>query len=750
MTKAQFLFVSLLTLCLQFPAAAEEDAQPRHFAVRTSSAKLLEALRQGSFQRWVLPGNKNLELATGPEATGDLEVLVQILPADQGLKPLLQGLPVSFGDGSITLGGTRYDNSRLGLAMRLPAAQTSTWVVSGFDVETIAALTDQVLMIASGVRFRRRSTDFDYLLWEHAFSQRSGHWQKRADGTFDVDPLERDDLAVRAATYGAQKSLKQRHIILRVPPERATDPALLALAKDLDHAAARMARRIPVDLEEPLEIIVENDFETQGRHLAEIGVAVLQEGRLHVVPHPDDTDQIHSALARALVRRAGLSLPPWLEDGAALWLAENWLGRPYGDWLPAFADADVLPSADELLAEERQRNSSDVLWPPAAAAVVGALEGATLKARFATLPAAAQVGKILAQLEQRAAAKPPEKASRAPGPPQKVGAFQNGVSLAMANGLEVGYHAPGIDQQLAYLARLGANSVSLMPFAFQRSPTDPGLGFRHDHPSSETDIGMIHAARRAHAQGFRVLWKPHIWVSHDSWPGDIAMANDADWATWWHSYQRFILHHAVLAEHTGSELFSIGVELGRTLEREAEWKKLIQAVRRVYSGQLTYSGNWWGDYDRATFWPLLDYVGVDAYFPLAHTVDADRTTLEEGARRAAEELRKSAERFGRRVLLTEVGFAAREGAWIEPHKEGGTFSEAHQRLAYEVFFEALGHPQWLAGVYVWKVFSHAQVEGGKRPDFRLIGREAEAVVGRYFKYSGRSSTHSTTAHSKVE
>ena len=746
MIKALLPLLLLLPLCSALPVTAEEDqAAPRRFAVRTSSTALLEAFEESNFKRWVLPNNKNFELIAGPEASGDFEVLVQVLPAEESLKHLLKGLPVNFDEGSIMLGGTRYDDPRLRLALRLPMAEKPTWLVAAFDVDTAAAMVDRVLMVDAGVRFHRTSTGYDYVLLEHPFSERSGYWQERPDRTFGFDPAERDDLAARTAFYAAQKGLQRKHITLRVAPEHAAAPDMLALASDLDRAAARMLPRIPGSLKEPLVIVIESDFARQGRHLAKLGVGVLHEGRLHVVAHPEDAQALEYALARALVRRAGLALPPWLEDGAALWLAEGWLGKPYGAWLPAFAAAEVLPTAEELLAEERRENSSDVLWPPVAAAVVNALEGDTLKDRFRNVPSTEQVRKILVQLTrptatqematqkmatQKVAAQ--EEVALKVAAQKVTGTFQNGISFAMANGLDVGYHAPGVDPQLAYLKRLGANSVSLMPFAFQRSPAEPRLGFRHDHPSSETDVGMIHAARRAHGQGFSVLWKPHIWVSHDSWPGDIAMTNDADWATWWHSYQRFIMHHAVLAEHTGSELFSIGVELGRTLEREAEWTRLIQAVRSVYSGELTYSGNWWGDYDRAPFWPLLDYVGVDAYFPLAPTADASRATLEEGAHRAVEELRKNAERFGRPVLLTEVGFAAQEGAWIEPHKEGGTLSESHQKLAYEVFLEALGHPEWLAGMYVWKVFSHADVEGGGRPDFRLVGREAEAVVGRYF------------------
>jgi hypothetical protein len=85
------------------------------------------------------------------------------------------------------------------------------------------------------------------------------------------------------------------------------------------------------------------------------------------------------------------------------------------------------------------------------------------------------------------------------------------------------------------------------------------------------------------------------------------------------------------------------------------------------------------------------------------------------------------------VLLTEVGFAAREGAWVEPHQEGGNVSEAHQAMAYEALLDALGHPSWLAGVYFWKVFSHSDGEGHGRPDFRFLGRQAEQVVHGYFR-----------------
>ncbi|MCP4664662.1 MAG: hypothetical protein GY856_55470, partial [bacterium] len=295
----------------------------------------------------------------------------------------------------------------------------------------------------------------------------------------------------------------------------------------------------------------------------------------------------------------------------------------------------------------------------------------------------------------------------------------------------IGYHASGVDAQLARLAALGADAVSVMPFGYQPIPDEPQLRFLNQSPVAETDVGVVYAARRAHAHGFRVLWKPHLWVSHASWPGEIEMRNPADWAAWWRAYRRYVVHHAVLAAWSESEMFSIGVELGRTLGHEAEWNRVVEAVRRVYPGIVTYAGNWWEDFDRAPFWDRLDAVGVDAYFPLAGA-DADRATLAAGAERVVAQLERAAARFGKPILLTEVGFAARVGAWVEPHREGGELSEAHQELAYEVLLETLGKPSWLAGVFLWKAFSHPSVERRAGPDFVFLGRRAEAAVGTYF------------------
>jgi len=133
------------------------------------------------------------------------------------------------------------------------------------------------------------------------------------------------------------------------------------------------------------------------------------------------------------------------------------------------------------------------------------------------------------------------------------------------------------------------------------------------------------------------------------------------------------------------------------------------------------------------FWDRLDFIGIDAYFPLSDSLQAGRAELARGASAIAGRLAAAARRSGRPVLLTEVGFAARRGAWVAPHVEGGEYSEADQALAYQALFKALDHQSWLAGTFVWKAFSAPGFDGDSEADFRFMGRKAEGVVREYYK-----------------
>lgn len=525
---------------------------------------------------------------------------------------------------------------------------------------------------------------------------------------------------------------------LAAPPPAVTLTAsqrtaeIVALEASLDSSARAMAPRIPLRIDRPVVIEVVPDHVEQAKRAGAVGEAVpATDGRgdLLLVLHPEDLPFYRQALARRLLTRSGFatSLPPWIVHGAALWLAGEHYGRPYRDWLPTLAAAEVWPTAAELLAPAEQRDGSEILWAPVAAALIEARSGATLAARLSEPFTEAGVAPILERLRRQALA----QAGPAPGRRswQQRGLLR-GVSFAMLNGVEVGYHAPSADQALGRLARLGTDAVSIMPFAFQRDPAQPAIAFLRQRPGSETDAGCLYAARRARARGMKVLWKPHLWL-RGSWPGEVSFQTEDGWRDWWRGYRRFVLHHAFLARRAGVELFSVGVELDKTVLRQAEWRQLISSVRRVFPGAVTYASNWWRGLDVVPFWDALDLGAVDAYFPLAESPEATSADLARGARAVAERLAAESRRIGLPLMLTEVGFAARKGAWTAPHEEGGILSEADQAAAYRALLSALEGQAWLAGLFVWKAFSF-DLPPTPEADFRFLGRAAEAEIRRFF------------------
>jgi hypothetical protein len=717
------------------PAPAPKKAT---LAIR-AAGDLAAGIKGGSFLRWGVPRLPGLQVEVGPEASGDAVVWVEALPASPAVAGLIKGLPVGLGGDAIVLGGTRYSEAGQALALRVPGTEKPTWIVAGRPGEGLTRMADEVLFrVASTITGQRRGRrgaplKVDYLLRETPWMERSGRWARAADGAWTLDrAAERDDLAEWDRAFGGMATLGSKHVRLLVSAAEKERPDLLRLATQLDQAVGEMAPRVPVELSSPgispITVVIEPDYVTQGRHTGEIGEAVRgRRADLHLVYSPDDLPAYRHALAGVLLDRAGLAgkLPPALARGAALWLSRDWYGKPYPGWLPLLAAARALPDAAEILAREEPEDASPLLSAPAAAAVVDRLPGATLTAKLAHPPTAEKVAEVLSSFKGEAEAPP--------AVPPAQGEFLKGISLAMLNSLEGGYQAPAVERQLDALARLGANAVSLMPFAFQPGSDRPELRFLNRGPSSETDIGLIHASRAARARKIHVLWKPHVWVSGASWPGEIAMKSEADWAAWWKSYRRYVLHHALLARWAGADLFCVGVELSKTTGREAEWRDLIAAVRLLFPGQVTYAANWYGDLETVRFWDRLDFIGVDTYFPLAAAPGAGRPEIAKGARQVVERLARASRRFGKPVVLTEVGFAAKREAWMEPHVEGGEYSEADQAAAYEALFGALGRQPWLAGTFLWKAFSAPGSDSGGEADFRFLGRQAEGAVRKYYQ-----------------
>lgn len=297
--------------------------------------------------------------------------------------------------------------------------------------------------------------------------------------------------------------------------------------------------------------------------------------------------------------------------------------------------------------------------------------------------------------------------------------------------------------ELEALVRHHVDWIVQTPFGWQSGIDSPEIRLLTDGRIywGERDVGLIATTRMARELGIKTLLKPHLWLSRagDKWRTDIAMPDEETWLQWFASYRVFILHYARLAEAEGIEALAVGTELHQTaVRREADWRRLIAEIRQVYSGELTYAGNWWKEFEEIEFWDALDWIGVQAYFPLT---EKTRPTVEElilGWRPHVEALERVSRRFGKPIVFTEVGYKSAPGAaikpweWMDSSRIGRDEPDFQiQADAYEAFFLAVWDKPWCAGAYFWKWFPKTS-EGSLDLDFTPQGKPAAQVMARWY------------------
>jgi hypothetical protein len=284
------------------------------------------------------------------------------------------------------------------------------------------------------------------------------------------------------------------------------------------------------------------------------------------------------------------------------------------------------------------------------------------------------------------------------------------------------YGSASAREALAAARRAGAQAVAIVPFLWQRDPRHAGLVRGDDMP----DAALRLAIRDARALGLKVMVKPHVWVV-DSWAGAVEPATDEDWSAWFGRYRAALLPIAQIAADEGAEALSIGTELAKTTQR-AEWQGIVEAVRAVFPGLLTYAAHNIEEAEAVPFWPRLDAIGVTLYPKLGEELDRDgrRAIMQAAAGR----LDALAKREGKPVIVAEIGLRSARGATIKPWESAEErVAEPDAPLQATVladWLEVLDRPS-IAGVLLWRWFTDPKAGGLSDTDFTVQGKPAERI-----------------------
>lgn len=307
----------------------------------------------------------------------------------------------------------------------------------------------------------------------------------------------------------------------------------------------------------------------------------------------------------------------------------------------------------------------------------------------------------------------------------------NGVSF-VASREEV------VQSQVDELVKVNANSAAVMPFGFMRDVRNPEIIFDTDRQwFGETKKGAKQYIELLQENGISVMLKPQIWVWKGEFTGTITMQTETQWEQFENSYDRFILSYAQLAEETKVPILCIGTELENFVEYRPEyWQQLILKVKKVYTGKLTYAANW-DEYKRTPFWSELDYIGIDAYFPLSEAKTPTVAELRKGWQPWKTKILEVARVHDKKVLFTEFGYRSMDFTakkpWLVDRTEQGINLQA-QVNAKKAIFEEFWSEDWFQGGFVWKWFIQHEKSGGSADNrFTPQNKPAQEVIESHYR-----------------
>ncbi len=309
--------------------------------------------------------------------------------------------------------------------------------------------------------------------------------------------------------------------------------------------------------------------------------------------------------------------------------------------------------------------------------------------------------------------------------------------LAKINGVNfVAPRNPISQNEMKPIRGIAANFVGIVPYAFAYQ-NQPKVVFDTSRQWwGERQEGAITTIKYAQNLGMKVMIKPHVWVFGQGWPGDFTLEKESDWKEWESQYRQYILAYAKIAEDLDVALFCIGTEYRHAATlRHNFWIRLITDVRKIYAGKITYAANW-DNYEEIQFWNYLDYIGIDAYFPLASAGNPSLNELKKGWVSKSNQLQKSAIKWGKPIVFTEYGYQSMDhgaGFHWELDPKSLNVNLELQAKAYQALFETVWTQSWFLGGFLWKWHANHQRAGGdSNKSWTPQNKPAQNTIRKYY------------------
>lgn len=280
---------------------------------------------------------------------------------------------------------------------------------------------------------------------------------------------------------------------------------------------------------------------------------------------------------------------------------------------------------------------------------------------------------------------------------------------------------------LSLKERTGATYIILVPNALQDTAQSEEIDYKSK--ATVSDEELIEMIRYANKLGLKVILKPTVNCKNCTWRAHINFFDkdvhcEPKWSNWFASYTDFQLHYARIAEQEKCVMFIAGCEMVMSERREAEWRKLIDDIRSVYSGPVSYNTDKYQE-DCVKWWDCVDVISSSGYYPI--------NDWEQELDRIEQVVKKYKKPF----FFAESGCMSTEGSSKVPNDWGlkGETNVQEQADWYQAMFTACDKREWVSGYciwdWAWKQYSLSAAKTNSRYD--VYGKPAEKVVADYYR-----------------
>jgi len=315
--------------------------------------------------------------------------------------------------------------------------------------------------------------------------------------------------------------------------------------------------------------------------------------------------------------------------------------------------------------------------------------------------------------------------------------FQKGMSYTAWSSDT--YNSSDSDESLTLLTETNTEWVAICVFWYQTNTTSHDIHADPEH--TPTNESVAHAIVQAHDLGLKVMLKPmvdplegeetRLWPV---WRGEIQPSDE-----WFESYSNFINFFAEFAEQNDVDLFCVGCELKETTREKQQWENIVSGVRERYSGPITYAADW-SNYQNIEWWGSLDYVGIDAYFPLSFLrYDPTFEELKNSWVIYAKEIETWHSTVDKPIIFTEIGYRSGNGTNMAPGNYWVELSVDLQEQVdcYEAAFQTLWNESWFYGFYWWNWETDPNAGGSDDTGYTPQNKPVQDVVTRWYSLSRR-------------